>query len=198
MKPVHFRSLALAIAAVAMTGVAAAQERPNALLNSLEVRQLVARAEPADNARLAAHFTVLADRYQGKRLNSPNDLVYRSDGTLYFTDPPFGLPKAFGDALLGIERALGRQRGERWAARTIDLDILWMSDVIVDEPGLHVPHPRLGERAFALLPLLDVAPDARDPGSGAPYAMLARGIDRAGVRVLPDPLRLPPRLPSSG
>jgi len=41
--------------------------------------------------------TVLADRYQGKRLNSPNDLVYRSDGALYFTDPPFGLPKVFGD-----------------------------------------------------------------------------------------------------
>ena len=42
-------------------------------------------------------ITVLADRYDGKRLNSPNDLVYRSDGTLYFTDPPFGLPKAFED-----------------------------------------------------------------------------------------------------
>ena len=41
--------------------------------------------------------TVLADQYQGKRLNSPNDLVYRSDGTLFFTDPPFGLPKAFDD-----------------------------------------------------------------------------------------------------
>jgi gluconolactonase len=41
--------------------------------------------------------TVLADRYRGKRLNSPNDLVYRSDGTLYFTDPPFGLPKFFAD-----------------------------------------------------------------------------------------------------
>jgi gluconolactonase len=41
--------------------------------------------------------TVLADRYRGKRLNSPNDLVYRSDGTLYFTDPPFGLPKFFDD-----------------------------------------------------------------------------------------------------
>jgi gluconolactonase len=41
--------------------------------------------------------TVLADAYEGKRLNSPNDLVYRSDGTLYFTDPPFGLPGAFGD-----------------------------------------------------------------------------------------------------
>jgi gluconolactonase len=41
--------------------------------------------------------TVLADRYQGKRLNSPNDLVYKSDGSLYFTDPPFGLPKFFDD-----------------------------------------------------------------------------------------------------
>jgi gluconolactonase len=43
------------------------------------------------------NLTVLADSYQGKRLNSPNDLVYRSDGTLYFTDPPFGLPKFFDD-----------------------------------------------------------------------------------------------------
>lgn len=42
-------------------------------------------------------ITVLADRYQGKRLNSPNDLVYRSDGALYFTDPPFGLPEVFDD-----------------------------------------------------------------------------------------------------
>jgi gluconolactonase len=43
-------------------------------------------------------ITILADRYDGKRLNSPNDLVYRSDGTLFFTDPPFGLPKTFEDA----------------------------------------------------------------------------------------------------
>jgi gluconolactonase len=42
-------------------------------------------------------LTVLAERFEGKRLNSPNDLVYKSDGTLYFTDPPFGLPKAFAD-----------------------------------------------------------------------------------------------------
>jgi gluconolactonase len=40
---------------------------------------------------------VLADRYQGRRLNNPNDLVYRSDGALFFTDPPFGLPKVFDD-----------------------------------------------------------------------------------------------------
>ena len=51
----------------------------------------VVRVEPRGN------ITVLADRYEGKRLNSPNDLVYRSDGALYFTDPPFGLPKVFDD-----------------------------------------------------------------------------------------------------
>ena len=51
----------------------------------------ILRVEPHGNV------TVLADSYEGKRLNSPNDLVYRSDGTLYFTDPPFGLPEAFDD-----------------------------------------------------------------------------------------------------
>ena len=43
-------------------------------------------------------LTILADRYEGRRLNSPNDLVYKSDGALYFTDPPFGLPKTFNDS----------------------------------------------------------------------------------------------------
>src|SRR6266436_4471500 len=52
----------------------------------------VVRVEPD------GQLTVLADKFEGKRLNSPNDLVYRSDGTLYFTDPPFGLPKFFNDA----------------------------------------------------------------------------------------------------
>ena len=56
-------------------------------------------------------LTVLADRYQGKRLNSPNDLVYKSDGALYFTDPPFGLPKFFDDprkelSFSGVFRAM--------------------------------------------------------------------------------------------
>lgn len=62
----------------------------------------VIRVEPRGNV------TVLADRYDGRRLNSPNDLVYRSDGALYFTDPPFGLPKAFDDPdkapVLGVYR----------------------------------------------------------------------------------------------
>ena len=64
MRTVHFRSFVLATAALlTAAGTLAAQERPNGLLNNLEVRQLVARAEPADNARLAVHFSALADRY---------------------------------------------------------------------------------------------------------------------------------------
>ena len=64
MKPVHFRLFALAATAlVAVAGLATAQETASWLLNSLEVRELVGRAEPADNARLAVHFTALADQY---------------------------------------------------------------------------------------------------------------------------------------
>jgi 2-amino-4-hydroxy-6-hydroxymethyldihydropteridine diphosphokinase len=57
--------------------------------------------------------------------------------------------------------------GERWGPRTLDLDLLLHGDAVIDEPGLRVPHPHLHERAFALVPLLDVLPDARIPGYGA-------------------------------
>jgi 2-amino-4-hydroxy-6-hydroxymethyldihydropteridine diphosphokinase len=72
--------------------------------------------------------------------------------------------------LLAIERELGRERRERWGPRPIDLDILFIDGASVDAEGLVVPHPLLRERTFALRPLLDVLPAARDPKSGASYA----------------------------
>jgi len=84
--------------------------------------------------------------------------------------------------LLMLERRAGRERGVRWGARTLDLDILWIFGKSVQEPGLVVPHPELGRRAFALLPLLDVAPDATDPSTAMRYAAVAETIDRTGVR----------------
>ena len=77
-------------------------------------------------------------------------------------------PRDLLDALLAIERSFGRTRldGERWGPRTLDLDLLLHGDAVVDEPGLRVPHPRLHERAFALLPLLEAWPDAEIPGIG--------------------------------
>lgn len=71
---------------------------------------------------------------------------------------------------LAIETALGRVRGEPGASRTIDLDILWIEGESVSENDLVVPHPRLVRRAFALRPLIDLAPDAGDSETGAVYA----------------------------
>lgn len=75
------------------------QPGSNGLTLDAEGRLTVAEHGRRRIARLERNgvVTVLADRYQGRRLNSPNDLVYRSDGALYFTDPPFGLPRAFDD-----------------------------------------------------------------------------------------------------
>lgn len=75
------------------------------------------------------------------------------------------------DVLLGIEAALGRVRAERYGPRTIDLDVLWAENIVVDSPRLVVPHPRLHERAFALAPMLEIAPGAIDPRTGRPYEM---------------------------
>ena len=83
-------------------------------------------------------------------------------------------PRELLDALLEVERGLGRERRERWGPRTIDLDLLLHGDDVVDEPGLTVPHPRLHERRFALEPLLDLDPDLVVPGRGRVIDLLAR------------------------
>ncbi|MCC8363550.1 2-amino-4-hydroxy-6-hydroxymethyldihydropteridine diphosphokinase [Lysobacter sp. A6] len=79
------------------------------------------------------------------------------------------------DHMLSIERDFGRDRagGERWSARTLDLDLLLYGNEVIDEPGLHVPHPHLHERAFALVPMVEVAPDAIIPGRGRASDLVA-------------------------
>jgi 2-amino-4-hydroxy-6-hydroxymethyldihydropteridine diphosphokinase len=72
-----------------------------------------------------------------------------------------------GDALAAaqaVEAALGRVRVERWGPRTIDVDLLLWGDRVVETAALTIPHPRLHERAFVVLPLLDLDPDPRLPG----------------------------------
>ena len=66
-----------------------------------------------------------------------------------------------------IERARGRERGGlRWGPRVLDLDLLVFSDLVIEDPGLSVPHPGIAERNFVLLPLRDLAPDLVIPGLG--------------------------------
>jgi 2-amino-4-hydroxy-6-hydroxymethyldihydropteridine diphosphokinase len=83
--------------------------------------------------------------------------------------------------LLEIERGLGRVRAERNGPRLIDLDLLWSDGPPSDDPSAVVPHPRLHERPFALAPLVDVLPDARDR-AGIPYAEHLSRLDRSGIR----------------
>jgi 2-amino-4-hydroxy-6-hydroxymethyldihydropteridine diphosphokinase len=83
-----------------------------------------------------------------------------------------GTAEGLLDALLAIEAKLGRVRGtERYGPRTVDLDVLWIEGLAQEGPRLVVPHPRLRERAFAVAPLLEVAPDAADPHTGAVYVV---------------------------
>lgn len=74
-------------------------------------------------------------------------------------------PRAALNACLDIERAMGRTRSAEpgFTARNIDIDLLFFGDQVVDEPGLHVPHPRVHERAFALGPVADIAPGLLHP-----------------------------------
>ncbi len=72
-------------------------------------------------------------------------------------------PRTLLDACRTVEEELGRERTERWGARTIDVDILLYDDETVDEPDLVVPHPRIAERAFVVLPLLELDADLALP-----------------------------------
>jgi len=92
-------------------------------------------------------------------------------------------PRALLDALLGIEQAAGRERSFRNAPRLLDLDLLLYGDQVIDAPGLVVPHPRMHERAFVLVPLAEIAPDAVIPGHGR-AADLLRGLQNQSVREL--------------
>ena len=72
-------------------------------------------------------------------------------------------PAELLEFLLGVEKMMGRVRTERWGPRVIDLDILLFGQEVINEEALRIPHPRLHERRFVLVPLRDIAPDLMHP-----------------------------------
>jgi 2-amino-4-hydroxy-6-hydroxymethyldihydropteridine diphosphokinase len=99
-------------------------------------------------------------------------------------------PHELLEACRRVESALGRVRDVRWGPRTIDVDVLLLDDRAIDEPDLVVPHPRMHERAFVLMPLLDVEPDPTLP-DGRRVMDVPLGPDAAGgVRPVAPPLPL--------
>jgi 2-amino-4-hydroxy-6-hydroxymethyldihydropteridine diphosphokinase len=87
------------------------------------------------------------------------------------------------EALLAIERAMGRRRQERWGPRIIDLDLVWMPGAVIDEPGLALPHPGVSERNFVLYPLCDIAPTLMIPGHGRVVDLKSR-VSGDGISVI--------------
>jgi 2-amino-4-hydroxy-6-hydroxymethyldihydropteridine diphosphokinase len=100
-------------------------------------------------------------------------------------DDPGTDARGWLDRARALEAAAGRTRAVRWGARTLDVDVVAVDGVTSTDPELTLPHPRAHERAFVLVPWLDVQPDAVLPGRG-PVAGLAAALDRSGVRPRPD------------
>jgi len=116
--------------------------------------------------------------YETEPVGGPPQGRYLNAALLVATDEA---PEALLHAALRIEADHGRVRLERNGPRTLDIDLLWIEDEVVDVPSLQVPHPRLLERAFALLPLLEVAPGSRDPRTGEALNAGVPGLDTRGV-----------------
>jgi len=90
-------------------------------------------------------------------------------------------PRELLDLCLEAEKGLKRVRAERWGPRTIDIDILLFNGLAIEQPGLEIPHPRLAERAFVLLPLAEIAPDLEIGGKTVSQLLAvadASGIER--------------------
>jgi 2-amino-4-hydroxy-6-hydroxymethyldihydropteridine diphosphokinase len=95
-------------------------------------------------------------------------------------------PRELLEALLGVERLMGRQRQARWGPRIIDLDLIWMTGGPIREPGLELPHPGVSMRNFVLYPLFDIAPTLAIPGLGRVAELKAR-VSGEGIAVLEEP-----------
>lgn len=141
--------------------------------------------EPAGRVRAA--FAAL-DRLPATRVVKRSSL-FRSEPLGYRNQPDFVNAVAEIDTgndarsllcgLHAIEKHAGRERSFANAPRTLDLDLLIYGAERINEPGLIVPHPRMHERAFVLVPLLEIAPEAVIPGVGAARACLERIADQA-------------------
>lgn len=99
------------------------------------------------------------------------------------------VPREVLEALLVVEATRGRRREVRWGPRTLDLDLLTFDDVIIDEPGLSIPHPEIRHRRFVLAPLVEIAPDLAD--ANGRYADGLTQVLNQPIHCVTGPLKLP-------
>ena len=147
--------------------------------SNLGDRAALLRAGEQELCRLASVTGgQMSSIYETEPVGGPPQGRYLNAALLLVTD---ATAEALLEAAMLIESHQGRVRRERNGPRTLDIDLLWIEDELVDLPSLVVPHPRLLERAFALVPLLEVAPDACDPRTGTPLGAAVSALDPSGM-----------------
>lgn len=93
-------------------------------------------------------------------------------------------PRLLLNKLFFIENQFGRERQERWGPRTLDLDLLLYEDLILDTPTLQIPHPRMSDRSFVLVPLAEIAPNWIEPISGCRIQYLLHNVECDDVHLV--------------
>jgi 2-amino-4-hydroxy-6-hydroxymethyldihydropteridine diphosphokinase len=134
--------------------------------------------DPVENVRAGIEALAMMPDTRLAAISS----LYRNPPVGYVDQPDFVnavtkietalTPRELLDALLDIERQFGRVRDFPNAPRTLDLDIVLYGSETLDEPGLTIPHPRMHERAFVIVPLAEIAPDLAVPGRGSLAALV--------------------------
>ena len=149
-------------------------------------------------SNLGNSFDILENSLQGLANTPGIDLIATSS---FYQTKPIGPPQPDylnGCAVLevqqkpeelltilqSIELQFGRVRTEKWGARTLDLDLILYEDLVVNTPQLTIPHPRLQDRAFVLVPLAEIAPNWIEPVSKKAIAQLAKEVDCTGVKLI--------------
>jgi 2-amino-4-hydroxy-6-hydroxymethyldihydropteridine diphosphokinase len=146
--------------------------------------------DPASTLRAA--FVELSHLLEGARLSS----LWRSRALYYEEQPDFVNAVVVGEtslapyellaAINGIEARFGRDRAREIpkGPRSLDIDILLFGELVLEQRDLTIPHPRLGERLFALLPLLELEAGLRDPANGRPFSAIAESLPPQGIYLL--------------
>lgn len=118
--------------------------------------------------------------YQTKSVGTPEPQADYLNGCALLSAEQ--TPEELLAILQATEIQFGRIGKGTLQARTLDLDLLLYGDMVLNSPNLTIPHPRMGERAFVLVPLAEIAPDWIEPVSGMKIAKLLKNVDTSGVK----------------
>lgn len=170
----HLQTPSSSLAAIALGG--------NLSYQSSSPRQIVETALQQLTHNPSLSFVAVSSWYQTVAVGPPQPdyingcalVEIKSGGSLK-------TPEALLDLMLATEQQFGRRRRQRWGPRTLDLDLLLYDAVVLRSDALTLPHPRMAERAFVLVPLAEILPNWVDPITGLTVRQLRDRVDCTGV-----------------